>query len=141
MTTHKRFQIETGQTEKGDTPMIYDWEGLDDYYFMNDCRDFKGLCKLLNELHEENQELKKQNKELHDKILRCQGKLKREETENKDYRIILQELGLLHSEGEVLKIREALSEKLFKPLFENEGIDVDIDITNGFEITPKNEEE
>lgn len=81
MTTHKRFQIETGQTEKGDTPVIYDWEGLDDYYFMNDCRDFKGLCKLLNELHEENQELKKQNKELHDKILRCQGKLKRGEYE------------------------------------------------------------
>lgn len=67
MTTHKIFQIETGQTEKGDTPMTYDREGLDDYYFMNDCRDFKDLCKLLNELH--------------DKILRCQEKLKRREYE------------------------------------------------------------
>lgn len=61
--------------------------------------------------------------------------------ENMAYKKILQDLGLLRSDEEVLKIREALSEKLFKPLFENEGIDVDIDITNGFEITPKNEEE
>lgn len=141
MSNDKRFQIETGHTENGDTPMIYDWEGLDDYYFMNDCRDFKDLCNLLNELHEENQELKEQNRDLNDKILRCQGKLKREETENKDYRTILQELGLLMSDEEVLKIREELSSKLLQPIFKAEGFDVDIDVTNGFEITPKNEEE
>ena len=57
--------------------------------------------------------------------------------ENQEYKKILQELGLLHSDEEVLKIREELSSKLFQPLFKSEGIDVDIDITNGFNITPK----
>ena len=77
MSNDKRFQIETGHTENGDTPMIYDWEGLDDYYFINDLRDFKDLCKLLNSIHEENQELKKQNKELYNKLLFCEGQLRR----------------------------------------------------------------
>ena len=54
--TEKRFEV--GTSENQDT--IFDNEGPDDYYHLgNDTRDVNDLCKLLNELHEENQQLKK----------------------------------------------------------------------------------
>ena len=61
--TEKRFEL--GKSENQDT--IFDNEGPDDYYHLgNDTRDVKALCKLLNELHEENQlnKLQEENKQL-----------------------------------------------------------------------------
>ena len=59
--TEKRFEV--GTSENQDT--IFDNEGPDDYYHLgNDTRDVKALCKLLNELHEENQQLKKREHEI-----------------------------------------------------------------------------
>ena len=50
-------------SENQDT--IFDNEGPDDYYHLgNDTEDVKALCKLLNELHEENQQLQNRIKEL-----------------------------------------------------------------------------
>lgn len=57
----KRFRVE--ESENQDT--IFDYDGIDDYYHLgNDTRDVMALCKLLNELHEENLELKKDNSRL-----------------------------------------------------------------------------
>ncbi len=59
--TEKRFTLE--KSENQDT--IYDNECIDDYYHLgNDTRDVKALCKLLNELHEENHQLRNRIKEL-----------------------------------------------------------------------------
>ena len=61
--TEKRFEL--GKSENQDT--IFDNEGPDDYYHLgNDTKDVKALCKLLNELHEENQlnKLQEENKQL-----------------------------------------------------------------------------
>ena len=55
----ERFTIENGYYNAKSRPMIYDDEGLDDYYFCGDLKDFKDLCKLLNELDEENRKYKK----------------------------------------------------------------------------------
>ena len=69
------------------------------------------ICKEWNKLYNENQELKK----------------------------VLQDIGLLKSDEEVLQIREAIADKIMKPLFENGGFDVDIDCRDGFTITPKDD--
>lgn len=56
----KRFKIEDGFYAGKSRPLIYDYGARDDdYYFCGDYRDFKSLCKLLNGLHEENQQLQK----------------------------------------------------------------------------------
>ena len=133
----KRFHIETGQHTNGEMQLIYDNEGLDDYYFINDEIDFKDLCNLLNELHEENEANKKTICDLTNQLkfhkkMHCEYKKDAEQLKS-----VLQDLGLLHSDEEVLEIREQLSEKLLKPLFEANNIDVDIDIGQGFTITPK----
>ena len=53
MACHKlRFTMEMG-FNGNETPIIRDEEGLDDYYFLDDLRDFKDLCKLLNNLNNE----------------------------------------------------------------------------------------
>lgn len=64
----QRFHIETEQHTNGETQLIYDDEGIDDYYFINDERDFKALCKLLNELHNENEANKKTIRNLTNKV-------------------------------------------------------------------------
>lgn len=73
----ERFHIETGQHTKGEMQLIYDNEGLDDYYFINDEKDFKDLCNLLNELHNDNEANKKTIKQLNDR-LRFHKKLEEE---------------------------------------------------------------
>lgn len=50
MTENKRFTIEKSEGQY----IIYDWEGLDDYYHLgNDTRDVKALCDLLNKQEEQ----------------------------------------------------------------------------------------
>lgn len=64
--TEKRFEV--GTSENQDT--IFDNEGPDDYYHLgNDTEDVQALCKLLNELHEENQQLKILTKPVQDTII------------------------------------------------------------------------
>ena len=59
MACHKlRFTMEMGFNGK-ETPIIRDEEGLDDYYFLDDLRDFKDLCKLLNNLNNEKTQYEK----------------------------------------------------------------------------------
>ena len=65
--TEKRFEVETSENQ--DT--IFDNECPDDYYHLgNDTRDVQALCKLLNELHEENQQLKILTKPVQDAIIK-----------------------------------------------------------------------
>jgi predicted RNase H-like nuclease (RuvC/YqgF family) len=69
---YKRFYVSESENQL----IIYDNEGLDDYYHLgNDERDVKGICKLLNEqqshisqLKQEIGEWKKENRELLDQI-------------------------------------------------------------------------
>lgn len=84
---------------------IYD-NVKDEYYF--DCNLDK-IADELNELHEENKELKS----------------------------ILQEMGLIMSDEEVKDIRDEIALKLIKPLFKGNGFDVDVNTENGFTVTPK----
>ena len=74
------------------------------------------ICDLLNGLHEENKQLKK---------------------ENQEYKSILQDIGMLMSDDGVKNIRNEMANKFLKPLFKSNGFDVDIDCTNGFTIIPK----
>lgn len=67
------------------------------------------LVDLLNELHEENHELK----------------------------FILQDMGLLRSNEEVKNVRDEIASKLIKPLCKENGFDVDVNTENGFTIIPK----
>ena len=74
------------------------------------------LEDLLNGLAEENEQLKKENKEL---------------------KSILQDMGLLMSNEEVKNVRDKISSKLIKPLCKRNGFDVDVNTENGFTIIPK----
>ena len=56
--TDKRFEIENGFYEAKDRPLIFDNYSDDDYYFCGDYDDFKSLCELLNQLNDENNQLK-----------------------------------------------------------------------------------
>ena len=78
------------------------------------------FANLLNHLHEENEQLKQQNQE---------------------YKNLLQDMGMLMSDNEVVSIRNEISDKFLKPLFESNGFDVDIDTTDGFKIIPKGDVE
>ena len=67
--TEKRFEVGDSENQY----IIFDNEGPDDYYHLgNDERDVKALCKLMNELQEDQleeiQALKAQNKELKEAI-------------------------------------------------------------------------
>jgi hypothetical protein len=71
------------------------------------------VCELLNELHEENKELKH----------------------------LLQDLGVLMTDEEVKDIRTEIADKFIKPLCKENGFDVDVDCTDGFTIIPKGDVE
>ena len=72
--------------------------------------------KPLNELSDENEQLKK---------------------ENQEYKSLFQDMGLLMSDEEVVDIRNEISDKLLKPLLKGNGFDVDINTDDGFKIIPK----
>ena len=59
------------------------------------------------------------------------------DNENKELKFILQDMGLLMSDKEVENVRDEIASKLIKPLFKGNGFDVDVNTENGFEIIPK----
>ena len=79
-------------------------------------KDAQLFCDKLNAINKENEQLKQQNQE---------------------YKNLLQDMGMLMSDNEVVSIRNEISDKFLKPLFESNGFDVDIDTTDGFTIIPK----
>ncbi len=99
--TEKRFEV--GYSENQDT--IFDNEGVDDYYHLgNDTKDVKALCTLLNELHEKNKlnELYEENKQLKH-IIKENSKLVNELSEdNNQFQILVKSL---KDENQKLKLR------------------------------------
>ena len=98
------------------------------------------MVKLLNELHEENKELKSKYSEqciqldfLKDENRHMKSVLK----ENKELKSILQDMGLIMSNEEVKNVRDEIASKLIKPLCKGNGFDVDVNTENGFTIIPK----
>lgn len=64
---YKRFYVSESENQF----IVYDNEGLDDYYHLgNDERDVKGICKLLNEQQKEIDELKKEKEKLVDGMVK-----------------------------------------------------------------------
>ena len=60
----KRFEIDEGYRVDGTNgKIIYDNEGIDDYYFIYDNQELEDFVKLLNELNDENRELQKKVKD------------------------------------------------------------------------------
>lgn len=56
--------------------------------------------------------------------------------ENEQYKLLLQDMGLLLSDKDIQNIRSQICDKIFIPLIESQGYSVkDIDISNGFNIT------
>lgn len=96
-----RFEVDIG--DKG--LMIYDNDGIDDYYYLgNDTKDVKALCTLLNELHEKNKlnELYEENKQLKH-IIKENSKLVNELSEdNNQFQILVKSL---KDENQKLKLR------------------------------------
>ena len=66
--SEKRFTIEESENQL----IIFDNEGLDDYYHLgNDERDVKGICKLLNEQQVTIEQLKKDKAILNGRLREC----------------------------------------------------------------------
>ena len=90
----------------------------------------------LNELYEDMQHELSVSKALRDVVKELEKQNKLLKQENQEYKAILQDIGLLRSDEEVICIRNEIADKLIKPLFESEGFDVDIDTADGFTIIP-----
>lgn len=71
-------------------------------------------------------------------IIRLENKVESLLDENDQYRKILQDLGLLRSDADVIAIRNEIAEKIIKPVFQD--FDVDVDISDGFEISLKDDD-
>ncbi len=107
--TEKRFEC-----DKGSRIIIDNETKL--HYIMTLDWECSLVTKLLNRFAEENEQLKQQNQE---------------------YKRILQDIGLLRSDEDVINICNEISDKILKPLFEENKFDVDINTDNGFTIIPK----
>lgn len=67
--------------------------------------------------------------------------IKNLKNENLELRRVLKDMGVgLHSNDEIVGIREEIADGFLKPLFTSNGFDVDIDTTNGFTIIPKGDD-
>ena len=64
----KRFNIEDGYDQGKSSPIKYDEESSDDYYFCGDYEDFKSICEQFNDFDIENKNLKKENNLYKDRI-------------------------------------------------------------------------
>lgn len=81
---------------------------------------YKQCVDLLNQLSDENKQLKQ---------------------ENQQYKSLLRDMGLLMSGEDVMAIRNNFADKIIKPIFAESGFDVDVDTSNGFAISLKEEKE
>lgn len=111
--------------------------------------------EIIGELKAENEKLKEENKswlktasrmdtihhedrEYCERIHRENEKLKQE---NQQYKSLLRDMGLLMSGEDVMAIRNNFADKIIKPIFAESGFDVDVDTSNGFAISLKEEKE
>ena len=111
--------------------------------------------EIIGELKAENEKLKAENKswlktasrmdtihhedrEYCERIHRENEKLKQE---NQQYKSLLRDMGLLRSGEDVMAIRNNFADKIIKPIFAESGFDVDVDTSNGFAISLKEEKE
>ena len=76
-----------------------------------------------------------------DKIIDMLNENEQLKKENQEYKSILQDMGLLMSDEDIINIRKDIADKLLKPLFASNGFDVDVDTSNGFAISLKEEKE
>ena len=60
--------------------------------------------------------------------------------ENQQYKVLLQDMGFLISDEDVMCIRTEIADKFIKPICKETGFDVDVDCTNGFTIIPKGDD-
>ena len=79
-----------------------------------------------------------EDREYCEKMHRENEKLKQE---NQQYKLLLQDIGLLRSDEDVMAIRNNFANKIIKPIFAESGFDVDVDTSNGFAISLKEEKE
>ena len=115
----------------------------------------QGIVDKLNKLSDENEQLKSENqswlktasrmdtihhedREYCERIHRENEKLKQE---NQQYKSLLRDMGLLRSGEDVMAIRNNFADKIIKPIFAESGFDVDVDTSNGFAISLKEEKE
>lgn len=75
--------------------------------------------------------------EVIDKLNEQDQRIQELEDENQHYKHLFQDLGLLMTDEDVMDIRTEIADKFIKPLFEENGFDVDVDCYNGFTIIPK----
>ena len=111
--------------------------------------------EIIGELKAENEKLKEENKSwlktasrmdtIHhedrgycERLHRENEKLKQE---NQQYKSLLRDMGLLRSGEDVMAIRNNFADKIIKPIFAESGFDVDVDTSNGFAISLKEEKE
>lgn len=74
-------------------------------------------------------------------IIRLENKVESLLDEIDQYRRLLQDLGLLRSDEEVMDIRNEIAEKIIKPIFREGGFEVDVDTSDGFEISLKGDDD
>lgn len=120
-----------------------------------DVNEIESLVCENEQLKAENEELREENKswlktasrmdtihhedrEYCEKVHRENEKLKQE---NQQYKSILQDMGLLISGDDEITIRNTFADKIIKPIFAESGFDVDVDTSNGFAISLKEEKE
>ena len=138
--TEKRFTTDNGSNE--DVCLV---DNLTKKEYES---NFEDIVDLLNELNDENEELKQTNKRLKNNIDELMSlayeedllkEIKEVHEENENLKNLLRDLGLLRTDEEVRDIRTEIADKLIKPLFKANGFDVDVDCTDGFTIIPKEE--
>jgi len=85
-----------------------------------DISGVEDITDRLNQYADENEQLKKENHEL---------------------KAILQDMGMLMSDEEIVNIRNEIADKFLKPLLKDKGFNVDVDTSNGFTIIPRGDVE
>jgi hypothetical protein len=97
-------------TGKGFTYAFIDTENLDMSYLCDNEIDCKNIVELLNELHEEKEQ----------------------------YKALLQDMGVILSDTDIINIRQQISDKIIVPLIEDMGCPVEsVDVSDGFNVKLK----
>ena len=135
-----------------DEPETYGTFQFGDEY---DKKSMDEFIEKVNSIIKENQELKEENKswlktasrmdtihhedrEYCERIHRENEKLKQE---NQQYKSLLRDMGLLRPGEDAMALCNNFADKIIKPIFAESGFDVDVDTSNGFAISLKEEKE